>query len=76
MSDDGFISLNQLIETAGRGKVYSAPLFLGNLFFHIPLLKNVLLKLYGNFLLDNSKIKKQMNVTLETTKKSLPKIFK
>ena len=76
LSDDGFISLNQLLRVGRRSKIYSVPTFFDKFFFHIPVLKIILVKLYGNFVLDNSKIKKELSVKLQTTEQSLPIIFK
>ena len=76
LSDEDFISLNELLRVAGSIRIYSLPLFFGKLFFNLPILKNILVKLFGNFVLDNSKLKLDMNVKLETTIKSLPIITK
>ena len=75
VSDDGFISLSDLLEGAGQKYLFKIPLKLSNLFFKIPTLNQLLLKLYGNFALDNSKLQTRMNVKLKTTRQSLPIIY-
>jgi hypothetical protein len=37
----------------------------------IPFLRNIFIKLYGNFALDNSKIKQEMGVKLTSTSESM-----
>ena len=76
LADDGFISLNKLIRIAGKNSVYSMPAFLGECCKKLPILSSILLKLYGNFVLENSKLKEKMNVKLKTTAESLPIIYK
>tara|TARA_B000000475_G_C15999421_1_gene448326 strand:+ start:253 stop:1143 length:891 start_codon:yes stop_codon:yes gene_type:complete len=67
LSDDRVISLNELLSIAGKKKIYSLPMIFGKFLFFVPFLKNVLLKLFGNFVLDNSKLKSNMGVKLKTT---------
>ncbi len=76
LSDDEFISSNQLVRISGKSNVYSFPRVVGKALLSIPILKNILAKLYGNFVIDNSKLKEEMSVKLETTAKSLPIIYR
>ena len=76
LSDDGAISLNELLRAGGSKKIYSMPLYFGKILLILPLLKNIFVKLYGNFVLENSKIKKDMAIKLKTTAKSLPIMYK
>jgi nucleoside-diphosphate-sugar epimerase len=75
MSDHGFISLSELLESIGKSYLLKIPLKVSNLFFNIPLFNSILLKLYGNFVLDNSKLETKMDVKLKTTRQSLPIIY-
>ena len=46
-----------------------------NIMIKIPFLNRFLLRLYGNFELNNSKLESIMNVKLKTTNQSLPRIY-
>ena len=76
LSDNGFISLHNLLKLSGQGNIYSMPKILSKYLFKIPFLKRFLIKLYGNFMLDNSKLKRDMNVRLTSTNKSVSLMFK
>ncbi len=76
LSDDGAISLNELLRAGGSKKIYSMPLYFGKILLILPLLKNIFVKLFGNFVLENSKIKKDMAIKLKTTAESLPIMYK
>lgn len=68
ISDDGFISINDLVKIHKRNFLIVFPDFLFNFCIKISFLKKPLKKLFGNFALDNSKLKREMDVTLTNTK--------
>ena len=70
-SDSEFISINELLTEAGNSYIFIIPKTLSNFFLKLPLIKNLLLKLYGNFVLDNSKLQAVMDVKLKTTHQSI-----
>lgn len=70
-SDSEFISISELLTLAGNSYIFIIPKTLSNFFFKLPLIKNLLLKLYGNFVLDNSKLQAKMDVKLKTTHQSI-----
>ena len=70
-SDSEFISINELLTAAGNSYIFIIPKTLSNFFLKLPLIKNLLLKLYGNFVLDNSKLQAVMDVKLKTTHQSI-----
>lgn len=76
LSDNGFISLHNLLNSFGQGNIYIMPKIFSQSLFKIPFLKSFLIKLYGNFMLDNSKLQRDMNVKLTSTIKSVSLIFK
>lgn len=70
-SDSEFISISELLNAAGNSKIFFIPENFSKLFFKLPLIKTMLLKLYGNFVLDNSKLQSILDVKLKTTYQSL-----
>lgn len=76
LSDSEHISLNELLSTSSKSKIFPLPMVVSKLFFKIPILKNILIKIFGNFVIENKKLTREMDVKLETTKESLSKIFK
>lgn len=76
LADDEYISLNNLLGFKNQKRIYTLPKFISGLIFNMPILDNILLKLYGNFMLDNKKLKSHMNVKLATTIESLSMIYK
>tara|TARA_B100001013_G_scaffold291153_1_gene191069 strand:- start:1553 stop:1840 length:288 start_codon:yes stop_codon:yes gene_type:complete len=77
VADEGFISLNELLGKTRRKKpLLVLPRIVSYIFFKIPFIRNLLLKLYGNFVLDNSKLKRELGVTLTSTSKALSIIYK
>ena len=70
-SDSEFISTSELLDAAGNSKILFIPENFSKLFFKLPLIKTTLLKLYGNFVLDNSKLQSILDVKLKTTYQSL-----
>lgn len=76
LCDDEYISLNNLLRQNKKTFVIKIPqgiskILLKNIFF-----KNFLLRLYGNFVLTNEKLKRDMSVKLKTTAGSLPILYK
>lgn len=76
LADNQYISLNHLLEFHNKKNIYTLPRIISNLIFNMPFLNNILLKLYGNFMVDNKKLQSNMNVKLTTTDESLSIIFK
>lgn len=76
LADDEYISLNNLLGFKNQKRIYTLPKFISGLIFNMPILDNILLKLYGNFMLDNKKLKSHMNVKLATTIESVSMIYK
>jgi UDP-glucose 4-epimerase len=76
LADEGDISLNNLLSIHAKRKIYVLPRLVSEFFFKIPFLKTILLKLYGNFVLENSKLQSEMGVKLISTSKSLPIIYR
>jgi len=76
LCDNEYISLNELLSVSSKGKIFSLPMVVSKLFFKIPILKNILIKIFGNFVIENKKLTREMGVKLETTKDSLSKIYK
>jgi len=74
ISDDGIISLNDLLKHNNRNFLIILPNFIFKLLQRIPFLRKLLEKLFGNFVLDNSKLKSEMDVTLTSTKDALSSI--
>lgn len=76
LADDKYISLNQLLGFKNQKRIFTLPKFISRPIFKIPFLNNILLKLYGNFMLDNKKLKSHLNVKLATTIESVSIIYK
>ena len=71
LTDDSVISINELLSISGSSRIYSLPMIAGKFLFRMPILKTILVKLYGNFVLDNTKLKSDMSVKLKTTAQSI-----
>lgn len=71
IADDGIVSLNDLLKHNNRNFLIVLPNFLFTLLQKISFARNILKKLFGNFVLDNSKLKSEMDVTLINTKDAL-----
>ena len=71
ISDDGIVSLNDLLKHNSGNSLIVLPNFLFTLLQKISFLRKTLEKLFGNFELDNSKLKSEMGVTLISTKDAL-----
>ena len=76
LADNQYISLNHLLEFHNKKNIYILPRIVSNFIINIPFLKHILLKLYGNFMVDNKKLQSNMNVKLTTTDESLSIIYK
>lgn len=76
LSDDKYVSLNHLLASINKRRVYTAPVAISKFIFNIPFLRSFLMKLFGNFMLNNKKLKSHMNVKLTSTIESLSIIFK
>jgi len=71
LSDDSSISLHDLLRTLSGKSIHVTPKIISRFFFLVPFLKQPLLKLYGNFVIDNSKLQNEMGVKLFSTRQSL-----
>ena len=71
VSDDGIICINDLLKENNGNFLIVLPNSIFKLFKKISFLRNFLEKLFGNFVLDNSKLKSEMDVTLTSTKDAL-----
>jgi nucleoside-diphosphate-sugar epimerase len=67
LADDSSISLHDLLRALSGKDIYIAPKIISRLVFRAPFLKHFLLKLYGNFVIDNSKLQNEMDVKLAST---------
>ena len=76
LADDEYISLNKLLGFKNQKRIFTLPKFISRPIFKIPFLNNIFLKLYGNFMLDNKKLKSHLNVKLATTIESVSIIYK
>jgi UDP-glucose 4-epimerase len=76
LCDDDYISLNDLFRWNKKTLVIKIPQAISNQLLQNSYLKNVLLKLYGNFILKNEKLKRYMGVKLKSTAGSLSIIYK
>ena len=73
LADDSSISLHDLLRALSGKDIYIAPKMISRLVFRAPFLKQFLLKLYGNFVIDNSKLQNEMDVKLASTRQLLVK---
>ena len=71
LADDSSISLHDLLRALSGKDIYIAPKMISRLVFRVPFLKKFLLKLYGNFVIDNSKLQNEMDVKLASTRQLL-----
>jgi hypothetical protein len=76
LADSNYISLNRLLRLNSSKYILILPKFVSYLALKIPLINRVLLKLYGNFVIENSKLQRDMGVKLLTTEQSLNIISK
>lgn len=67
LCDDGHISLNNLFRLNKQSTVIRIPTWVSNMLLNNSYLKSILLRLYGNFVLHNEKLKTDMNVKLKAT---------
>lgn len=68
LCDDEYISLNDLFRLNKKSLVIKIPTGVSNQLLKNSYLKNILLRLYGNFVLKNGKLKRDMGVKLNATK--------
>jgi len=76
LSDEGYISLNALLRISSKRKILVLPQIVSNFFFKIPFFRRILLKLYGNFVMENTKLTRELGVKLNSTSQALSKIYK
>ena len=58
-----------------RALIISMPRFIANLFFKVPLLRNLIIKIFGSFEIDNSKIKKDFKDGLLSSSEAINKLI-
>ena len=71
LSDDRPIGLNTLLKLHGAKKILLLPQFIEKLAFKIPFIQNILIRLYGNFILENHKLKNDLSVKLFSTEQAI-----
>ena len=71
LADDHYISLNSLLRLHGGKRILVLPDLLQKLIFKIPFFRSILLKLYGNFILENHKLKNDLGVKLYSTRQAV-----
>ena len=71
LSDDHHISLNSLLRCYGTKGTLSLPYLLEKVIFKIPFFQSILLKLYGNFILENHKLTNDLGVKLYSTQEAV-----
>ena len=70
LADDQPISLNNLLRIFGDKRIIILPTFIEKLVFKIPVIQGTLLKLYGSFIIENHKLKNNLNVKLCSTQQA------
>ena len=70
LADDQHIALNDLLRIYGDKRILVLPTFVEKLFFKILFVQGILLKLYGNFVIENYKLKNDLDVKLYSTKQA------
>ena len=70
LADDQHIALNDLLRIYGDKRILVLPTFVEKLFFKISFVRGILLKLYGNFVIKNYKLKNDLDVKLYSTKQA------
>ena len=58
-----------------RALIISIPRAIGNLFFNTPLLRNLIIKIFGSFEIDNSKIKRDFKDGLLSSSQAIKKLI-
>jgi len=76
LADDGYISFNNLLRGKSRKNIFLLPSILFLTLQNVSIIRQILLKLYGNFQISNSRVKVAIGVKLMSTFKLLPKIEK
>ena len=71
VADDHHISLNKLLRLHGNKGTLALPGLLEKLIFKTPFCKSILLKLYGNFILENHKLTNDLSVKLYSTQEAV-----
>lgn len=80
VSDTESLSLDAFLkeykkQVHSRSLIISMPRAITNLFFKIPLFRNLIIKIFGSFEIDNSKIKRDFKEVLLSTSKAINKLF-
>ena len=70
LADNHHISLNSLLRLYGKKGTLALPYLLEKLIFKIPFFQGILLKLYGNLILENHKLTNDLSVKLYSTQEA------
>ena len=71
LADDQYISLNNLLRIYGGKRIMVLPILVEKLIFKISFAQGILIKLYGNFMIENHQLKNDLGVKLYSTKQAL-----
>ena len=71
LADDKHISLNDLLRIYGGKRIIVLPTLVEKLIFKIPFLQGILLKLYGNFMIENRQLKNDLGVKLYSSQQAV-----
>jgi nucleoside-diphosphate-sugar epimerase len=71
LADNKHISLNGLLRIFGDKRIVVLPALVEKLIFQISLVQGILLKLYGNFIIENDQLKNDLGVKLCSTQEAV-----
>lgn len=71
LADDKHISLNTLLRIYGGKRIIVLPTLVEKLIFKISFVQGILLKLYGNFMIENQQLKNDLGVKLCSTEQAV-----
>ena len=71
LADDKHISLNNLLRIYGGKRIIVLPTLVEKLIFKISFIQGTLLKLYGNFMIENRQLKNDLGVKLYSTQQAV-----
>jgi nucleoside-diphosphate-sugar epimerase len=70
LADDGQISLNDLLRIYGDKRIIVLPTLVEKIIFAISFVQGILLKLYGSFIIENHRLKNDLDVKLYSSKQA------
>ncbi|MDA9614882.1 NAD-dependent epimerase/dehydratase family protein [Pseudomonadota bacterium] len=71
LADDKYISLNNLLRIYGGKRIIVLPTLVEKLIFKISFVQGILLKLYGNFMIENRQLKNDLGVKIYSTQQAV-----